>query len=581
MADHIQIGDVAPRVSHAGDGAETDFTFPFPIFTDADLEVYVDGTKQVLSTGYTVSGAGQSAGGSVTFAAAPDDGAAILLLRRLTIARTSDFQASGEFRAKVINDELDFQTAVLQQINDDLGRTVRLQRTDAAASLELPDAATRAACALTFDGDGNADVTPLGEIGVLAVISSSTPSPASATGSAGVSTELSAADHSHPLPSLADLGIATEGEAVAGTDNTKAMTPLRTAQAIAAQFDGTDDVAREMAASALAYAMAANDASSITGSIGKFWLSDDFESDSLATSTNATYDATADMYSNPGDDVISAADFTISGNYTLSPDGHAEVSAMNSCGYRTEVLSGDFDLSWTWTTVASTGGITGIGVSFILASAIGGFSNSGADTVGGLQSPGTNIPFSFRNDSNQMHLVGNWSIEQSTTLSNGDTVRVTRESGTFKVYINSSLFRTMTVTSTADVHLSIGNGAAYTDVLDDITFAHTVGDMTLSPSAATLPTADPLDIVGYFVLEPIDTITFGTDIVGKVSIDGGTSKATGTWTKVGDMGVGGQELWRLEADVSAQSGTSLIYEITTFNSKQIRLHDCVGLIATY
>ena len=32
MAEHITIGDVAPRVQYVADGVLADFTFPFPIF---------------------------------------------------------------------------------------------------------------------------------------------------------------------------------------------------------------------------------------------------------------------------------------------------------------------------------------------------------------------------------------------------------------------------------------------------------------------------------------------------------------------------------------------------------------------
>lgn len=161
MSDHIQIGDISPRVQHIGDGTQTVFTYPFPIFKDDDLEVYVDGSVSTLTTDYSVNGAGVSSGGEVTFVSAPADQSAVTLVRRLTVQRTSDFQASGEFRAKVINDELDFQTASLQQIEDDLSRAIRLKRDDAAATLELPLAVDRANKVIGFDADGNAQLSNL------------------------------------------------------------------------------------------------------------------------------------------------------------------------------------------------------------------------------------------------------------------------------------------------------------------------------------------------------------------------------------------------------------------------------------
>lgn len=159
MTEHIQIGDVSPRIRYVADGVTVDFTYPFPIFDAADLDVFVDAVLQTLSTDYTVAGAGVSAGGTVSFVTAPANGVSVTLVRRLAIKRTSDFQASGEFRAKVINDELDFQTAALQQVEGDQARSLRLSRFDDAAALELPAEAIRASKVLAFDADGNVTVS--------------------------------------------------------------------------------------------------------------------------------------------------------------------------------------------------------------------------------------------------------------------------------------------------------------------------------------------------------------------------------------------------------------------------------------
>lgn len=164
MADHIQIGDITPRKRYVADGTQTLFTYPFPIFKTADLEVYLDDALQ--ETGYAVSGAGQDLGGEVTFDAAPAAGIAVTLRRRLTIARQSDFQESGAFRARVINDELDFLTAALQQVADDTRRSLQLSPTDPDAVLTLPDRAARGGTFLAFDAEGN-PVAGAGSIGGL------------------------------------------------------------------------------------------------------------------------------------------------------------------------------------------------------------------------------------------------------------------------------------------------------------------------------------------------------------------------------------------------------------------------------
>ena len=73
MAEHIRIGDVAPRVHYVADGSQTVFVYPFPIFGADDIEVHVDGLR--IASGYAVSGAGKSEGGTTTFAVPPAAGA--------------------------------------------------------------------------------------------------------------------------------------------------------------------------------------------------------------------------------------------------------------------------------------------------------------------------------------------------------------------------------------------------------------------------------------------------------------------------------------------------------------------------
>jgi hypothetical protein len=153
MNNHIQIGDVTPWIQYAADGSQTQFSYPFPIFVEDDLEVYTGDTKEIF--GYSVLGAGNSYGGSITFDTPPASGVVVTLRRSLAIGRITDFQQSGAFRAKDINDELDYLTATLQQVADDVGRAVHLSFTDEAADLELPSKDERANRVLGFDASGD------------------------------------------------------------------------------------------------------------------------------------------------------------------------------------------------------------------------------------------------------------------------------------------------------------------------------------------------------------------------------------------------------------------------------------------
>lgn len=153
MTDHIQIGATAPRVQYTADGAQTSFPYPFPIFQDSDLDVYLD--DEVQGSGFTVSGAGSSNGGVVSFTLAPDNAVLVTLRRNIAISRTADFQEGGALRAKVLNDELDRLTACLQQVESQLGRSLILSPVDPADNLVLPSLAARASAILGFDASGN------------------------------------------------------------------------------------------------------------------------------------------------------------------------------------------------------------------------------------------------------------------------------------------------------------------------------------------------------------------------------------------------------------------------------------------
>ncbi|MBR0650442.1 hydrolase [Roseomonas terrae] len=165
MSEHITIGDVAPRVQYVADGVLAEFTYPFPIFEEADLEIRLDGA--VLAGGATIAGAGIAEGGSVVFPEAPAAGTRITLRRRLKIARATDFQANGILRARSLNDELDYQVAAIQQVADDVAGALRIDPSE-AGNLILPLRGARANRVLGFDGSGDLAVFDRGT-GLLGV----------------------------------------------------------------------------------------------------------------------------------------------------------------------------------------------------------------------------------------------------------------------------------------------------------------------------------------------------------------------------------------------------------------------------
>lgn len=152
MRSHIKIGNILPHIQYVGDGTVTKFPYPFPVFSQDDIEIYVDDVRQW--SGYSVEGIGTSEGGSVTFASPPPADTTITLRRNLVIQRTTDFQESGDFRAKVLNDEFDYQTAAIQDTVLAVTSALRLAPTDSPADLVLPKKDERAGKLLGFDSAG-------------------------------------------------------------------------------------------------------------------------------------------------------------------------------------------------------------------------------------------------------------------------------------------------------------------------------------------------------------------------------------------------------------------------------------------
>jgi hypothetical protein len=158
MSDHIQIGDVAPRIYYVADGTQTEFTFPFPIFKTRDMRVLLDGVPHDF--GFTVEGEGLSEGGAVRFFEPPAAGTQLALLRRLSIDRVTDFQPNGLLRAATLNDELDQQVAALQEVREDVRGALRVAESEPPTGLILPARAARANRLLGFDSVGHVTTFP-------------------------------------------------------------------------------------------------------------------------------------------------------------------------------------------------------------------------------------------------------------------------------------------------------------------------------------------------------------------------------------------------------------------------------------
>lgn len=154
----INLSDNDPRISYtvASGVTQGTFTVPFEFFTDADLNLYVDGTLKALSTDYTTTGGNGSTGTIVMNSGSEVTGIAggstVVITRSINLERTTDFQTSGPFAIAALNTELDKLVAIQADLKDQADRALQLTDFDADASLTLPDVNTRKGKTLAFNG---------------------------------------------------------------------------------------------------------------------------------------------------------------------------------------------------------------------------------------------------------------------------------------------------------------------------------------------------------------------------------------------------------------------------------------------
>ncbi|MBJ7418541.1 MAG: hypothetical protein JHC88_24335, partial [Niveispirillum sp.] len=149
----------SPVAQFVADGVVSRFAFTFPIYAPSDLSLYLDAAP--WTSGYTLEGLGDPAGGAVQMDAAPPAGSLVTIERRIVLDRQADFLESGPLAARSLNEQLNRLTSMVQQLAADQARMLRAAPTDLPASSLLPDRAVRAGAALGFDASGNPMALPL------------------------------------------------------------------------------------------------------------------------------------------------------------------------------------------------------------------------------------------------------------------------------------------------------------------------------------------------------------------------------------------------------------------------------------
>ena len=163
----MTISSTTVKNSYSGDGSTTTFNYTFKIFANSDLQVIIrssTGTETVktITTHYTVTGAGSASGGSITFTAGniPTATETVVLRRAVPQTQAIDYIANDPFPAESHEEGLDRAMMTLQQVQEEVTRSIKLSRTNTMTSTEFTVAAAdRANKILAFDSTGEISVT--------------------------------------------------------------------------------------------------------------------------------------------------------------------------------------------------------------------------------------------------------------------------------------------------------------------------------------------------------------------------------------------------------------------------------------
>ncbi|HHS9846827.1 TPA: tail spike protein [Klebsiella michiganensis] len=101
----MSVPNQTPYNIYTANGLTTVFAYEFYLISASDIQVTINGSE--VTSGYTVSGVGNTGGGEVTFLTAPANGATVIFERVTPTYRLTDYQDNGDLLADTVNKDFD------------------------------------------------------------------------------------------------------------------------------------------------------------------------------------------------------------------------------------------------------------------------------------------------------------------------------------------------------------------------------------------------------------------------------------------------------------------------------------------
>jgi hypothetical protein len=325
----MTVSSESSRISYTGSGTTGPFSFPYYFLENNDLVVIkrtiADSTEvvQTLTTHYTVSGAANPAGGSVTLVSSLSSAYQLIIYRDPDVLQETDYTPNDRFPAAAHETALDKLTMIAQRLKNLLSRTVRQSDGDTTSlTLTLPLAVAKKGLRWNDAGTGLANTT--GDIDDLATAAaaSATAAASSAT-SASSSASTATTQASNASTSAANAATSASAASTSETNAATAKTAAETAETNAETAETNAETAETNAAASAAAAAASASAASTSATTATTQAglaataktnAETAETNAETAETNAAASAAAAAAS-----AITAAGFT-NGDYGLVTD---------------------------------------------------------------------------------------------------------------------------------------------------------------------------------------------------------------------------------------------------------------------
>jgi len=158
----MTISSTTVKNSYSGNGTLDTFNYTFKVFAAADLQVIIRDasateTVKTLTTHYTVTGAGSASGGTIVFTSGniPTATETVVIRRASPQTQAIDYIANDPFPAESHEEGLDRSMMAIQQLQEEVDRSIKLSRTNTMNNTEFAVGSTaRAGKIFGFDDNG-------------------------------------------------------------------------------------------------------------------------------------------------------------------------------------------------------------------------------------------------------------------------------------------------------------------------------------------------------------------------------------------------------------------------------------------